>query len=678
MAASPMFGQVCAGAAADATDLLTLSFCLERKISSECSFALVTAAHHAELDSGACDNVGAATSQECSELLNRFSNTSRVSYCSSADPTPVAMSSRGCMSPSWSPASSCISPCGSSIICSASGLTIDLPKSTTGTQERPVDGPDHLECKMEPKSGQPERLCCRLVGATMMGSSIDASSAATLKDSETCVLLPAQCSHNIASEVSSASEVCKTATVAVLEDRHGCQDDFETRASPRSSVCENFIRTSSIDHRLHEGDRVPSTLYKVSRNLDNKLPNDAHHSEATSSSDHESGLNDPTTSDAFQWLHHIATVPLLKSFEDLGGAYKALYEANALHLRMHDTPSNLAIYNMVRCLSLGVAALCELDSHERAESDVSQGLPPEAHGVPFEVLANMRLDLAIATLDAALDAGYAAGQEDLALDPDLQVLRDKRPLQLDTAIQRAHGRAIAGNRVPQLAPPTAIASAVATYKQQRPNVESPGRGEAGAMASTTLPKPGPPPTAPPGQFRAPEPVIATIEALCSEAEIPKPSHTDAAISKSSFMLSSLTGLQEEFHAPTVVPSEVGKMFPSVDTPNIDGMFASAAAVENLRFPSLDGLAEQLKAPEPITASFMTRSSKRTGARRSGSCPPQSSSPMASHPIRGSSQSPSARIQTSEEVPLRWLRKWCAQQTGMHHCFSIQGKSKHFD
>jgi len=243
----------------------------------------------------------------------------------------------------------------------------------------------------------------------------------------------------------------------------------------------------------------------------------------------------------------------------------------------------------------------------------------------------------------------------------------------------ASAAAVENLRFPSLdGPPTAIASAVATYKQQRPNVESPGRGEAGAMASTTLPKPGPPPTAPPGQFRAPEPVIATIEALCSEAEIPKPSHTDAAISKSSFMLSSLTGLQEEFHAPTVVPSEVGKMFPSVDTPNIDGMFASAAAVENLRFPSLDGLAEQLKAPEPITASFMTRSSKRTGARRSGSCPPQSSSPMASHPIRGSSQSPSARIQTSEEVPLRWLRKWCAQQTGMHHCFSIQGKSKHFD
>mmetsp|Transcript_22564 Transcript_22564/g.41883 ORF Transcript_22564/g.41883 Transcript_22564/m.41883 type:complete len:569 (-) Transcript_22564:96-1802(-) len=147
----------------------------------------------------------------------------------------------------------------------------------------------------------------------------------------------------------------------------------------------------------------------------------------------------------FSWLDSEVALPLLNQPEDLGKAYQILYDANSLHVCKHGIASSEALYSMACCLSLGAGVLLGSKNVSRA-NDVTLGLPPYQPMAMTYQIAEVRINLAVATLDVAVDADFRNGQRRLSqatllADPNLQALRDHRPVQLSTAIQRAEARA---------------------------------------------------------------------------------------------------------------------------------------------------------------------------------------------------------------------------------------------
>lgn len=143
----------------------------------------------------------------------------------------------------------------------------------------------------------------------------------------------------------------------------------------------------------------------------------------------------------FLKLHEAAVALMQPPRRDLGKAYALLGEANALHQRLLGGPCAEAVYNMACCL----AAAASADPREG-----SAGLPIAPHATP-EGLVEARLDLAATTLEAAVNAGYF-DVANLLSDPDIEVLRQRRPRQYALALQRARCGAGCSPSVPSSNP----------------------------------------------------------------------------------------------------------------------------------------------------------------------------------------------------------------------------------
>lgn len=148
----------------------------------------------------------------------------------------------------------------------------------------------------------------------------------------------------------------------------------------------------------------------------------------------------PVTHEAFLWLHNRVALPLMRRTEDLGRAYQHFGEANTIHFRVHKLQSSEAIYNQACCLSLGAAATNSVAGGGGSFQDPSQGLPSAAKpSASAAEVAEARLDLSAATLDAAVEAGYT-DTGNMANDPDVAELRARRPEHFALAQRRASGR----------------------------------------------------------------------------------------------------------------------------------------------------------------------------------------------------------------------------------------------
>jgi len=143
----------------------------------------------------------------------------------------------------------------------------------------------------------------------------------------------------------------------------------------------------------------------------------------------------PATREAFLFLHNSVAMPLMRRTADLGRAYQVLDEANALHVRLHGIPSGEAVYNMACCLSLAAAALSS-PAQSAGAFDVSPGLPPLQGSMSPTELAEARLDLSAAMLEAAVELGYG-DMAHMAADADLAATRERRPWRFAAALQRA-------------------------------------------------------------------------------------------------------------------------------------------------------------------------------------------------------------------------------------------------
>lgn len=123
---------------------------------------------------------------------------------------------------------------------------------------------------------------------------------------------------------------------------------------------------------------------------------------------------------------------------ELGRAYQHFCELSRQHMARHGTPSCEALYSMARCLALGAAPII-VGSGTRPCIE-STGLPPWLPHAKPEGLAEARLDLAASTLDAASAAGYLDACS-MCRDPDLQLIRERRPALFASALQRAQASA---------------------------------------------------------------------------------------------------------------------------------------------------------------------------------------------------------------------------------------------
>lgn len=131
-------------------------------------------------------------------------------------------------------------------------------------------------------------------------------------------------------------------------------------------------------------------------------------------------------------------VPLMKSPASLGYAFLQLQTADALHGRLLGRPSASALRKMAICLASAAAAELRRRPPEAHWYDVSPGLPPTATGKTGRALAEARADLALAFLNAAVDAG----SEDPLADQEWAVLAELRPVQFAAVAGRMQSGAL--------------------------------------------------------------------------------------------------------------------------------------------------------------------------------------------------------------------------------------------
>lgn len=134
----------------------------------------------------------------------------------------------------------------------------------------------------------------------------------------------------------------------------------------------------------------------------------------------------------FLRLHNEVAMECMRRPQDLPAAFEHFVGANELHVRTHGFPSSEAVYNQACCLARGAASAAE--AFATGATDPAAGLPPQ-HSDP-EGLAENRLDLAVAALDAAITAGYH-DDTNLLHDSDLEYLRERRPVQFAHILWRA-------------------------------------------------------------------------------------------------------------------------------------------------------------------------------------------------------------------------------------------------
>jgi len=138
----------------------------------------------------------------------------------------------------------------------------------------------------------------------------------------------------------------------------------------------------------------------------------------------------PATHESYKWLHDAVALPAMRFSKDLATGYQRFKEANDLHILVHKRPSPEALYHMACCLSLG-AERCIMSKG----CDVVPRLPPAGSCAASQV-AELRIELALATLVQALDAGYAEAST-MLVDPDIRAVRDRRQAQMALLAKRA-------------------------------------------------------------------------------------------------------------------------------------------------------------------------------------------------------------------------------------------------
>lgn len=150
-------------------------------------------------------------------------------------------------------------------------------------------------------------------------------------------------------------------------------------------------------------------------------------------------------------VHNELAIPLMRQTQHLGRAYRLFEEASRVYARANGRVSCYALYNMACCLSLGAAAdLRESPGHAGGGPGCGAlaDLPPWRPDLAGEELREARLDLAIAKLGQALDAGFA-DMSRVTTDTDLQALRDRRPTQYAALVRRM---AVSLTAVPEATP----------------------------------------------------------------------------------------------------------------------------------------------------------------------------------------------------------------------------------
>jgi len=143
------------------------------------------------------------------------------------------------------------------------------------------------------------------------------------------------------------------------------------------------------------------------------------------------------TYQSFLQMHNDVAMPLMKKTETLGQAFRTLTEANDRHMFLLGRASSEALYNAACCLSLSAGAQIELTTRRPSVFfDVSPGLPPATAFASAASLIDARLDLCLATLDTAIQAGYKDASN-IQVDTDLRALRDLRPSALHHILTKA-------------------------------------------------------------------------------------------------------------------------------------------------------------------------------------------------------------------------------------------------
>lgn len=153
------------------------------------------------------------------------------------------------------------------------------------------------------------------------------------------------------------------------------------------------------------------------------------------------------------------TTPGAGKIVDLGGAFWAFGQSDAIHRQLKGQPSGEALYSQACCLSLAVeqqllaasakhkaplspADLMSLPLSVPAGAVVAPELPPKMpQGCPLRSLLESRLDLALELLSAASAAGYPSdGANQMQSDADLRVVRELRPGHFATLLHQAQLR----------------------------------------------------------------------------------------------------------------------------------------------------------------------------------------------------------------------------------------------